>query len=108
MVPKSDILKATAQGEMGQITSTNREGLTWGNYSFPRSLRFQNTSYLHAQLIEDKTRCVVKETMPFPTEFYDAVSVVMRYYRGNTNRKAGPQPHDRTGKLGALQRRSKA
>lgn len=92
---------------MGQNHLRQQRGTDLGNYSFPRSLRFQDTSYLHAQLIEDKTSRVVKETMPFPAEFYNAVSVVMRYCWANTNRKAVPQPRDLTGKLGVLQRKSK-
>lgn len=93
--------KLQLRGKQDRITSANRERLTW-EITFPRSFRFQNISYLHAQLIEDKTSRVVEETMPFPAEFYDTISVVMRYYWGNTNRKAGPQPHDMTGKLRSI------
>ena len=36
-------------------------------------------SHLHAQLIEDETRRVIEQTMPFPAELHDTIPVVMSH-----------------------------
>lgn len=71
-------------GKGNTVTSANTEGVAWElPEQFSSIIKIPNISYLHAQLIEDKTSCVVKEAMPFPVEFYDTIFVVMSYCIGD-------------------------
>jgi hypothetical protein len=63
-------------GEQGRLTSANRKE-SWGECVLDHCS--QRTPYLHAQLIKDKTSCVVKETVSFPVELYGPIFVVMSY-----------------------------
>lgn len=85
-------------GKRSRTTSANREGAAWEPAEWSSQIiKIPNISYLHAQLVEDKTSRVVKETMPFPVEFYDSIFMVMSYYIGDKQEGQDLQkPQDRT------------